>query len=185
VHDSGANRALNVKGAEFVGSHRGFDGIQSAFIDREYIGNRCFQEYFKFIRVKEKPQAFITPFDEKFAMYVQINSSQSYIAAWAGSVRFNFMGCVVMNPFKVGIIPAAAITAFYGVLRKRGRTIGTICHGASICTNRTIIKVAVVVKPVVVYLAHRTIRLFPMQSSPASREGFPWIWIRLLSGQLL
>jgi hypothetical protein len=135
VHEFGADRAFDVGYTVVIGPHRAVDTIQLASVDGEYVGDRCLQERFQFPGIKKESQALIAAFDEKSAVYLEIDRYQTDAAPGADTFRLAFMGRIVIDPFKVDIIPASAIIAFYRIWRKGRRTVGAIGHVSSCLKN--------------------------------------------------
>jgi hypothetical protein len=131
VHEFAADRAFDVGHTVVIGPHRAVDTIQLASIDGEYVGDRCLQERFQFPGIKEESQALIASFDQKSAVQLQIDGFQPDDAPRADTFRFAFMGRIVIDPFKIDIIPASAIITLYRVRRKGRRTVGAIGHVSS------------------------------------------------------
>jgi hypothetical protein len=113
VHDFAADRAFYVKCALVAVFYYFFDIIQLTSVDRENVGNSSLQKRFQFIRVKEKSKTTFASFYKKFAANVQIYGSQPDAATRADPFQLCFMGCIVVNPFKIGVTEATAISTPY------------------------------------------------------------------------
>jgi hypothetical protein len=135
VHEFAADRAFDVGYTVVIGPHSAVDTIQLASVDGEYVGDRCLQERFQFPGIKKESQTLIASFDQKSAVQLQIDGFQSDAAPRADTFRFAFIGRIVIDPFKVYIIPASAIITLYRVRRKGRGAVGAIGHVSSSFIN--------------------------------------------------
>jgi len=128
VHHVGAGWTFDIGGNTAARLPGQFEQLQAASVYLENILDGLFQQGFKFARIKEEAKALFAALYEKLSANAKIDSPEVSSADRADSFCVGFVGGIVVNPFQVNIITAAAVIAADSVQGDRGRTVGAVRH---------------------------------------------------------